>query len=83
MVTPTPSSFHRFHGHAHGAEIPVDASGLSYALGFMLATGALHVIGIGFGLSTGLATKRSARRLAQAGGAAIALAGIGLLLNMH
>src|SRR5262245_25694561 len=50
-------SFAVFHGHAHGAEMPVDASGLSYALGFMLATGVLHVIGIGFGLSTGLATK--------------------------
>ena len=27
-----------FHGHAHGSEMPMDASGLEYGLGFMLAT---------------------------------------------
>lgn len=27
-----------FHGHAHGAEMPADASGLAYGLGFMSAT---------------------------------------------
>ncbi len=31
-----------FHGHAHGAEMPENAGGLTYALGFMLATAALH-----------------------------------------
>ena len=28
-----------FHGHAHGSEMPMDASGIEYGLGFMLATG--------------------------------------------
>jgi urease accessory protein len=71
-----------FHGHAHGAEMPYDASGLSYALGFVLATALLHAIGIGFGLSTSFAGERTATGAAQAAGAAIALAGIGLLFNL-
>ena len=39
--------FALFHGYAHGAEMPLSASGLHYALGFMLATATLHLIGIG------------------------------------
>lgn len=35
-----------FHGHAHGAEMPENASGLAYGLGFALATALLHLIGI-------------------------------------
>ena len=35
-----------FHGYAHGAEMPQSASGLGYALGFMLATASLHGMGI-------------------------------------
>src|SRR5918994_3680530 len=42
-----------FPGHAHGSEMPVDASGLGYAAGFMLATASLHVAGIGLGLTVG------------------------------
>jgi len=39
-----------FHGYAHGAEIPQTAELLDYAVGFMLATAALHGLGIGLGL---------------------------------
>lgn len=38
-----------FHGHAHGAEMPADASGFAYGLGFVLATALLHAAGAGFG----------------------------------
>ena len=38
--------FALFHGYAHGAEMPQSASGLGYALGFMLATASLHGMGI-------------------------------------
>jgi urease accessory protein len=38
-----------FHGHAHGAELPPGASGLSYSIGFVVATGLLHACGIGVG----------------------------------
>ena len=44
------SAFAIFHGHAHGTEIPKAASPLTYALGFVLATGLLHVSGILIGL---------------------------------
>ena len=35
-----------FHGYAHGQEIPVSASFVSYATGFVLATMLLHGVGI-------------------------------------
>jgi urease accessory protein len=38
-----------FHGYAHGMEMPQDAAGLTYALGFMLATGLLHIAGLALG----------------------------------
>jgi urease accessory protein len=39
-----------FHGHAHGAELPPGASGLLYSIGFVVATGTLHAVGIGVGV---------------------------------
>ena len=68
-----------FHGHAHGAEMPIDASGLSYGLGFMLATALLHLAGIGLGIGLGRLAATEGGRLIQASGAAIALAGVVLL----
>jgi urease accessory protein len=65
-----------FHGFAHGAEMPVDASGLGYGAGFLLATAALHLAGIALGL--GLSRMDGARVNRLAGGA-IAIAGFGLL----
>jgi urease accessory protein len=38
-----------FHGYAHGKELPSAADPLGYSLGFVLATGLLHVAGIGLG----------------------------------
>ena len=37
------------HGHAHGAELPASASPATYAIGFLLATVALHASGAAFG----------------------------------
>jgi urease accessory protein len=37
------------HGHAHGAELPPGTSGLTYSIGFVVATGLLHACGIGVG----------------------------------
>jgi urease accessory protein len=39
-----------FHGHAHGTELPAGQSGLLYSMGFVIATGILHGIGITIGL---------------------------------
>lgn len=73
--------FGLYHGYAHGAEMPADASGLAYGLGFLAATAALHVAGIGFGLGINHLASRSAARFAQIGGAAVAVAGIALLMR--
>jgi urease accessory protein len=71
--------FGLYHGYAHGAEMPPDSSGLAYGLGFLAATAALHAAGIGLGIN--LLASRSATRFAHAGGAAIALAGVALLMR--
>lgn len=68
-----------FHGHAHGAEMPENASGAAYAAGFMLATALLHMVGIGVGLAIGKLGETRAPRLTQALGAVVAVAGLGLL----
>jgi urease accessory protein len=39
-----------FHGHAHGRELPAGANAVAYSLGFVIATGLLHLTGIAFGL---------------------------------
>lgn len=41
--------FALFHGYAHGQELPSAADPIGYSLGFVLATGTLHVVGIGIG----------------------------------
>jgi len=38
-----------FHGHAHGTELPPGQSALLYSIGFVVATGCLHAVGIGIG----------------------------------
>lgn len=38
--------FALFHGYAHGAEMPADASFLNYAAGFIFSTAVLHLTGI-------------------------------------
>lgn len=42
--------FGLFHGYAHGAELPRGENALLYSLGFILATGLLHLTGISLGL---------------------------------
>lgn len=66
------------HGVAHGAELPASVDAASYAVGFLLATAALHALGLG----AGLAVRRfSLPRLGQAAGGAVALAGAALLVG--
>ncbi len=38
-----------FHGYAHGTELPAGQSALLYSMGFVIATGCLHALGIGIG----------------------------------
>jgi urease accessory protein len=68
-----------FHGHAHGTELPDAANPLAYSLGFVLATGLLHLAGIAFGL---LVHWPAGRVAVRAGGGLIALAGLGFLAGL-
>jgi len=67
-----------FHGHAHGTELPAGQSGLLYSMGFVMATGCLHGVGIGIGLIHRWALGRVVLRVA---GGAVAAAGIVFLVS--
>ena len=54
-----------FHGHAHGTELPGAANPIAYSLGFVIATGMLHLAGIAFGA---LAQWPAGKMLVRAGG---------------
>jgi len=68
-----------FHGHAHGAEMPADAGGLAYALGFIAATALLHLGGIAATLGLARLAGRFGRPLARLAGGLFALGGVGVL----
>jgi urease accessory protein len=59
-----------FHGHAHGTELPAGQSALLYSMGFVLATGCLHAVGIGIGEVRRWTWGRGLLRAAGAGVAA-------------
>jgi len=62
-----------FHGHAHGTELPEGSSGLLYSVGFVVATGLLH----GVGIATGLIHRwNGGRQLIRIAGASVAVAGV-------
>jgi urease accessory protein len=61
------------HGYAHGVELPRATDPADYAVGFVLATGTIHLLGIGVGLAL---LKPYRGRLAQALGGVIALGGL-------
>ena len=61
------------HGYAHGYELPDNESGLYYSIGFVVATGTLHGVGICIGL---IHRWPSGRKVLQVCGAVIALGGV-------
>jgi urease accessory protein len=68
-----------FHGHAHGTELPEGQSGLLYSMGFVIATGCLHGVGITIGLIHRWDTGRIAIRVA---GAVVLVAGLYFLCRV-
>lgn len=68
-----------FHGHAHGAELPEAVNPLVYAIGFVVATGLLHLVGIAVGM---LSQWPSGKIVVRAAGAAIALTGGAFLTGL-
>ncbi len=69
-------AFAIFHGHAHGTELPLAADPAAFAIGFVIATGLLHLSGIAFGL---LARWSKGLLAVRAAGASIAFAGFAFL----
>ena len=61
------------HGYAHGVEMPAMGSGMLYGMGFVAASAALHVSGLGLARAV-----QSRGNWLRAGGAAISLAGVWL-----
>ena len=68
-----------FHGHAHGSEMPLAVSGLTYGLGFVIATALLHGAGLGLGFAISQTTVSRNSRLLKLTGAAMAVAGVGMM----
>ncbi len=68
-----------FHGHAHGTELPHAANPFTYAAGFVIATGLLHLSGISLGLLTRWPWGKV---VVQAGGGVIALLGFCFLFGI-
>lgn len=73
---PVVGLFAVFHGHAHGAEMAVGTSAMAYGAGFVLATGSLHLAGVGLAASTASAGRMLAARGIRAIGAGIAFMGM-------
>ena len=72
-------AFAIFHGQAHGAELPPGADAVAYSIGFVVATGLLHLVGI----ALGLVSRWPAGRIAVRGaGGAIALFGVTVLARL-
>ncbi len=72
------AAFALFHGHAHGAEMPADASGFAYGAGFVLATAVLHATGLAAIAALKARLTPAALRIT---GGAVGVAGLALLAN--
>ena len=72
-------AFAIFHGHAHGAELPVGADAVAFSMGFVVATGMLHLLGIAFGALSHWPSGRIAVRIA---GGVISVLGFAFLGHM-
>ncbi len=67
------STFALFHGYAHGRELPLAVDPVAYSAGFVLATGILHLTGVGLGWVA--ARGRNERWILGLAGGSIAAAG--------
>ncbi len=71
------SVFALFHGVAHGTEMPLEVSAMTYALGFALATAGLHLAGL---LAGNWLQRQSLPWVSRVTGALIGLAGLGMVM---
>lgn len=73
------SVFALFHGVAHGAEMPLEASAMTYALGFAVATAGLHLLGL---LAGAWLQQRSWPVVSRIMGAVIGVVGLSMAAGM-
>ena len=73
------AAFGVFHGYAHGAELPEATSPSAYVAGFVLCTGALHLMGVAIGTLKRLPKGEQGLR---ASGALIAALGVWIFAGM-
>ena len=67
-----------FHGYPHGAIVPVAADPAAYTVGFVVATGLIHILGIGIGLGLARLHQGNVVRML---GVAIAVGGVFFLVT--
>ena len=67
------SIFAIFHGHAHGTELPNAVDPSDFAIGFVIATGLIHILGIAVGM---VCLKQFSNKVVSGLGALIILGGI-------
>ena len=71
-------AFAIFHGYAAWRRASAGADAVAFSVGFVVATGLLHLAGMAFGL---LARWPAGRLAVRAAGGAIALAGVAFLVG--
>jgi urease accessory protein len=71
-----------FHGHTHGAEMPLDVSGIEYGIGFICATVLFQTVGIILGLTVRCTGQVHSQRILHVGGGAIAIAGVAMIAGI-
>jgi urease accessory protein len=74
--------FALFHGHAHGSEMPLAASGAAYAGGFVIATAILHAAGVGVGYLIGRAGTAQGRAVSRVAGGVASVAGLAIRVGL-
>ena len=67
-----------FHGYAHGAELPESANAIAFAVGFVVATGLLHALGILIGV---MHRWPAGARILRSGGGLVSLGGVYFLVK--
>lgn len=67
-----------FHGYAHGTELPAGQNALLFSMGFVVATGCLHAVGIAIGT---VHRWTWGRRLVRAAGAGVCAGGLYFMWN--
>ncbi|MDX8492489.1 HupE/UreJ family protein [Mesorhizobium sp. VK22B] len=77
LLIPVIAVFAIFHGFAHGIELPQAADPAAYAVGFVVATGLIHIFGILLGMAVERVNREGATR---AVGGLIAASGLAFLI---